>query len=85
MFWENFMGEDKQYIRTQKETLDRFAILAIEPGERFLYSNLGIGLLHYTIEQVARKPYDTYMHDEVFVPLNFDATLQIVINSFVLA
>jgi len=74
MFWETFTDADSEYFRTPQQTLKRFCILAFEPGERFLYSNLGIGLIHYIIEQIKQRPYAVLMDEEIFEPLNLRAT-----------
>lgn len=44
------------------------------PGERTEYNNNNYVLLGAVIEQVSRKPYATYMEDEVFRPLGLNHT-----------
>jgi CubicO group peptidase (beta-lactamase class C family) len=50
--------------RVQKEPLD------FTPGERFGYSNSGYILLGYILEQVARRPYEVFLEENIFGPLN---------------
>lgn len=69
MYWETLTERDKQFMRPTNETYNRYSILAFEPGERFIYSNLGIGLLHYSIEQILDQAYPDFMEQEVFQPL----------------
>lgn len=40
------------------------------PGRVFSYSNVGYILLGYIIEQVSGKPYQDYLQDNIFTPLN---------------
>ncbi len=60
---------------TQEEIFRRYAILAFEPGERELYSNLGISLLTHAIEQVAHQSYADYLTQNVFLPLGLKNTV----------
>jgi CubicO group peptidase (beta-lactamase class C family) len=39
------------------------------PGEEENYSNVGFGLLGYLIETISRKPLETYLQENIYVPL----------------
>jgi CubicO group peptidase (beta-lactamase class C family) len=39
------------------------------PGESFIYSNFGYGLLDYVIERASGRPYGDYLRSAVFAPL----------------
>jgi CubicO group peptidase (beta-lactamase class C family) len=52
------------HIRSISETWLKFP-----PGERSNYSNLGIDLAGYALEQRTGKPFDEYMNDELLRPL----------------
>lgn len=43
-------------------------------GHRFSYSNLGIDLAGYILQLQSRKPFETYLSDEVFKPLGMTAS-----------
>jgi len=44
------------------------------PGGRYEYTNLGIALLGYIVEAVARKPFDQYTNEMIFRPLGMTKT-----------
>ncbi len=45
-----------------------------KPGERYLYSNIGYGILGMALSRAANKPFIELMNDEVFVPLHLQNT-----------
>lgn len=50
--------------------------LHFQPGTYSSYSNLGFSLLQLVIEKVTGQPYETYVKENVFYPLNiYDASL----------
>jgi CubicO group peptidase (beta-lactamase class C family) len=51
------------------ETIRRYGNLITMPGERSQYSNLGYGLLDYTIARLSGLSYADFMRREVFQPL----------------
>lgn len=51
------------------ESIRRYGVLVSPPGESFVYSNLGYGLLEYAIERASGKSYAEFLRDELFVPL----------------
>lgn len=46
-----------------------------EPGERVLYSDLGMILLGAIVERVSGQPMDSFLAEQVFAPLGMDATM----------
>ncbi len=66
-----------RFMRTNSppdnETLMRYVLrnrrLGFVPGTRSIYSNFGYVVLGEIIEQVAEKPYETYIKQEVLSPL----------------
>jgi CubicO group peptidase (beta-lactamase class C family) len=48
--------------------------LEFEPGARFKYSNTGYLLLGYIIERVSGQPYDGFIVQEIFIPLQMTAS-----------
>jgi CubicO group peptidase (beta-lactamase class C family) len=44
------------------------------PGERFIYSNVGIAVASLVIEEVSGKSYEEFMQAEVFEPLGLTRT-----------
>ncbi len=74
MYWGKPSRTDSSQTYTQKDMFDRYAILAFRPGERELYSNLGIGMLTYVIEKVSGQPYAQFLKQNVFLPLGMHRT-----------
>ena len=56
------------------ETLNRYGFTVSEPGTYFRYSNLGYGLLGFTISKISQMPFASFMKDEVFLPLGMNRT-----------
>ena len=48
-----------------------------EPGTHFAYSNLNFGLLATVMEAVTQTRFDVWMRNEVFAPLNMNASFAI--------
>ncbi|TAE33972.1 MAG: class A beta-lactamase-related serine hydrolase [Cytophagales bacterium] len=44
------------------------------PGGAYTYTNLGIALLGYVVEVVAKKPFDQYTNEMIFRPLGMTKT-----------
>ncbi|WP_437187945.1 serine hydrolase domain-containing protein [Planctomicrobium sp. SH668] len=48
--------------------------LVAEPGTRYQYSNIGINIAGRIIEVVSGKPYEEFLQDELFTPLEMHDT-----------
>jgi len=59
----------EEYIRHSAETP-----LAFTPGNGFLYSNAGYGLLTGVIERVSGRHYSDFLHSRIFGPLGMRDT-----------
>jgi CubicO group peptidase (beta-lactamase class C family) len=60
--------------RSFEETIASSAILTHPPGQRYVYSNLGYGLLDYIIERVSGVSYARFMRSALFEPLRLERT-----------
>jgi len=58
-----------------EETIRRYGNLVWFPGERFVYSNLGYGLLGHAIARVTGKDLPQLLDAEIFHPLGMRSTL----------
>jgi CubicO group peptidase (beta-lactamase class C family) len=68
---------DRQLARSNEEMLTMFRkgiAFSNVPSETFEYSNMGFAMLGYIIEKVSGKPYDQYIRENIFVPLNMTNT-----------
>ncbi|MBL8267970.1 serine hydrolase domain-containing protein [Steroidobacter sp.] len=70
-----FFYADEPYSRpSMDETILRYGNLVNAPGEAFVYSNLGFGVLDYVISRVSGMSYPDFMRREVFLPLGMTRT-----------
>ncbi|MGY6743576.1 MAG: serine hydrolase [Cecembia sp.] len=51
------------------ELIKSYRILNFNPGDEYLYSNAGYGLLAKIIENISGQAYDDYIENEIFSPL----------------
>lgn len=57
----------KHYDTTRlRKFLSQKLVLQSRPGEKFGYSNLGFGLLGYTLEQITEDTYEQQLQEQVF-------------------
>ncbi len=63
-----YRDEDEPFLETE-ETIRRYGIIVMPPGERYYYSNLGYGIVSHMISRVAGASYADHMRREVFEPL----------------
>ncbi|NBC65937.1 MAG: serine hydrolase [Bacteroidetes bacterium] len=63
-------------LRTRNELIDavRNEPLINDPGEEYVYSDLGFILLAEIIEEVTGKRIDEYVHDEFYEPMGMTST-----------
>ena len=52
-----------------REMVARGVLLTSTPGTQFQYSNLGYALLGQVVEQVAQRPFQLLVRDEIILPL----------------
>jgi CubicO group peptidase (beta-lactamase class C family) len=52
--------------------------LVYPPGERFSYSNIGIGMLGLALSRIAQKPYMSLVQEFIFDPLNMTGSCFII-------
>jgi CubicO group peptidase (beta-lactamase class C family) len=65
----------KSYLLEGGEYYDREKNFLLEaPGKHERYSNVGYNLIAYLVEKISRKPFNEYMVEEVFRPLNMQNT-----------
>jgi CubicO group peptidase (beta-lactamase class C family) len=57
-----------------EDTIATRALLVLPPGQSYIYSNLGYGILDHIIERVAGVPYADFLHRELFEPLQLRHT-----------
>lgn len=59
-------------IPSLEESLSNGVKIIAEPGSKFMYSGGGYTVLQLIVEEVTKKPFDEYMHDEILKPLGME-------------
>ncbi|MBL8271630.1 serine hydrolase domain-containing protein [Steroidobacter sp.] len=68
-YWQ-FYYEDRGPSRpAMEQSIARQGRLLAAPGEVFVYSNFGYGVLEYAIERRSGRSYAKFLRDEIFQPL----------------
>lgn len=79
------IGGDEEKIAAKEFAERAFGKpLLSPPGERYAYSNVGYSLLAIVVEKVAKKPYEEFLRDRLFLPLGIE-TAGYVLPKFPLA
>src|SRR5262245_18668929 len=55
------------------ETLQCYGVEISKPGERYVYSNLGYGVIGEVIARASRQPYENFLAREVLQPLGLES------------
>ena len=56
------------------QVIDRYGIIVNQPSSKYVYANLGYGILGKVISDTTGKSFNDYMTDEVFTPLGMTHT-----------
>jgi CubicO group peptidase (beta-lactamase class C family) len=67
--YKTFDADRGEQVPPFRQTIQNYGIIVIPPGERFVYSNVGFGLLGRVVETVSGKELGTYLKESVFDPL----------------
>lgn len=72
------LNRSNPYKNWQEEKLEKYLKEDIEivspPGEKYIYSNVGMAVLANTICKVKSATYETLLQEEIFMPLNMTKT-----------
>ncbi len=71
-YYETFYPDETGKPPSMDEVIHRYGILMFPPGERFFYSNLDYAILGDVISHVSGETYDSFIRDEVFLPLGMN-------------
>ena len=63
-YLKNYLLEDGKYYDREKN------FYTVAPTKQNRYSNVGYNLVAYLVERISDKPFNKYMAEEVFLPLN---------------
>nr|WP_288934694.1 serine hydrolase domain-containing protein [uncultured Allomuricauda sp.] len=65
-FVKKYFTPNALYYSKEKNFVDA------KPGQHWQYSNMGVTLLGYLIEQITDTPFSEYMRREIFIPLQMN-------------
>jgi CubicO group peptidase (beta-lactamase class C family) len=68
-FQDFYVADEMRHMPSLAETIRRYGILVHAPGERFIYSNFGYGLLGHVMTTVSGQSLPAFMEAAVFAPL----------------
>ncbi|MDQ0063799.1 serine hydrolase domain-containing protein [Paenibacillus harenae] len=71
-FYESIVavGRDREKQQPLAEAINGFLPSSVRaPGEQIAYSNQGMSLAGYLVEQIARQPYENVVEEQIFKPL----------------
>lgn len=74
LHYQFFYKTDDYTAPTMDETIARYGIVVNPPGEVYMYSNLGYGIIDYAESRVSGMNYADYMRTKVFLPLGLTHT-----------
>jgi CubicO group peptidase (beta-lactamase class C family) len=74
MYWNLYPQDDREGSRDIEEAIEKHGVLVTPPGERYVYSNLGYGIIGHIISRTSGKSYADFMREEVFEPLGMTHT-----------
>lgn len=75
LFFRFFFDGEEPGSPPIKETIRTYANLVAPPGEAYVYSNIGYGVLGHLVEQVSGKPLKQFLTDAIFSPLGMERSL----------
>lgn len=64
-----FYADEPRLRPPMGETILRYAHLVVPPGEEYIYSNLGFGILDHVVSRVSGLGFGDFLRREVFLPL----------------
>jgi CubicO group peptidase (beta-lactamase class C family) len=74
MYWNMFPQDGLDARRDIEAAIGKYGILVTPPGERYVYSNLGYGIIGHIISRASGKSYADFMREDVFEPLGMTHT-----------
>ena len=69
-----YYDDDTATIPPIEQVIERYGIIINQPSTRYVYSNLGDGILGYIISKISHTDLESYMKVEVFKPLGMTKT-----------
>lgn len=74
LYFQYFYDDNKQAIPDMKQTINKYGIIVHPPSTKYVYANLGYGILGYIVEEITGKSFNDYMTEEIFIPMGMKQT-----------
>ena len=74
MHFQYFYDDDKLAIPDVMQVADQYGIIVNPPSSKYVYANLGYGILGKVIAEISGKSFNDYMTEEIFGPLGMTQT-----------
>lgn len=78
LYWDSIWNMDNPYRNYDESELREYLSadleLEFEPGTRYRYSNLGVGLLGYVLSRVTGRSYEELLEIRLFRPLGMESS-----------
>ncbi len=74
MHFQYFYDDDTIAIPDMMKTINKYGIVVNTPSSKYVYANLGYGILGEIIAETSGKSFNDYMTEEIFNPLGMMQT-----------
>jgi CubicO group peptidase (beta-lactamase class C family) len=73
-YFQYYYDDDTVAIPDMRQTIDKYGFIANPPSSKYLYANLGYGILGEVISKTSGKSFNDYMTEEIFIPMGMTQT-----------
>ena len=73
-YFQYYYDDDAVSIPDITQVIDQYGIIVNQPSSKYLYANLGYGILGEVIHNTTGKSFNDYMTSEIFTPLGMTQT-----------
>jgi len=74
MHFQYFYDDDTVAIPDVMQVVDQYGIIVKPPSSKYVYANLGYGILGEIISKITGKNFNDYMTEEIFTPMGMTQT-----------
>ena len=74
MHFQYFYDDDAVAIPSMRQTIEKYGIVVNPPSSKYVYANLGYGILGEVIAEITGKSFNDYMTEKIFIPMGMTQT-----------
>ncbi len=74
MHFQYYYDDDTVSIPNITQAIDKYGFIITQPSSKYVYANLGYGILGHVIYNSTGKKFNDYMTEEIFTPLGMTQT-----------